>query len=424
MKKLLIPSLTLIGFLANAQNIGDSPYASFGIGEIKYDNSVEITSMAGISTAYISDFNHSFNFKNPATNKNLELTNIRLEGTNENNFFKSNYNNTNSKKQSTYLSNIAISLPLSKKVKFGMGYQPYSSKRYSILKAETLTNNHVRANNYRGEGSINTLHAGLSYNITPEIGVGVRANYFFGTIKDIDEITYSDVELINGHEMSYKVTHFNFTLGAVYQKDFFGDKLLTIGATSTIGKSGNFEGKYLNSTYYYINKGVKTEESIIEEKTMKADGLFPLNASLGIGYGEKTRWFLGTQVDYKKGENLPFFGKNLSYTDSFRYAAGGWFIPDINNFRNYFSRVVYRYGAFYEKGNLNINNKNINKFGLTLGASFPFKSSSINRMSSIDLGLEIGRRGTLQNDLIRQNYVNLKIGLNFADKWFRKTQYD
>jgi hypothetical protein len=34
-------------------------------------------------------------------------------------------------------------------------------------------------------------------------------------------------------------------------------------------------------------------------------------------------------------------------------------------------------------------------------------------MSGIDLGLEFGRKGTLQNNLIQQNFVNLKVGINF-----------
>ena len=45
-------------------------------------------------------------------------------------------------------------------------------------------------------------------------------------------------------------------------------------------------------------------------------------------------------------------------------------------------------------------------------------------MSGIDLGLELGKRGTLDNNLVRQNFINLKIGINFADKWFNKRLYD
>lgn len=82
-----------LGFGLNAQSMGNSPYATFGIGEVKYDNSVETSAMGGINTAYIWDFNNSFNFKNPAANANLELTSLRVQATNENQFFKTDYNN-------------------------------------------------------------------------------------------------------------------------------------------------------------------------------------------------------------------------------------------------------------------------------------------------------------------------------------------
>ena len=146
--------------------------------------------------------------------------------------------------------------------------------------------------------------------------------------------------------------------------------------------------------------------------------------SLGAGYGRDTKWFVGTQFDFKKGETIQFLGQPFANENSYRIAAGGWFLPNYNNFRNYFSRVVYRYGAYYEKGNLAINGTNINQFALTGGVSLPFENRSAARMSGIDLGLEIGKRGTLENNMIRQNFVNLRIGLNFADKWFNKRLYD
>jgi len=61
---------------------------------------------------------------------------------------------------------------------------------------------------------------------------------------------------------------------------------------------------------------------------------------------------------------------------------------------------------------------------ITAGVTLPFQKSVINRMSSLDLGLEIGKRGTLENNLIRQNFINLRIGVNFADKWFNKRLYN
>ena len=67
---------------------------------------------------------------------------------------------------------------------------------------------------------------------------------------------------------------------------------------------------------------------------------------------------------------------------------------------------------------------NVNKFAITGGLSLPFENKSASRMSGIDLGVELGQRGTLDNNMIRQNFVNLKVGLHFADKWFNKRLYD
>src|SRR5690606_29951139 len=146
--------------------------------------------------------------------------------------------------------------------------------------------------------------------------------------------------------------------------------------------------------------------------------------SLGLGFGHNQRWFVGSQVDYKKGETIQFIGQDFLNKDSYRIAAGGWILPNVNNFRNYFERVIYRYGAFYEKGNLNINDTDINKFGVTFGATLPFKNTSVNRMTGLDVGVELGKRGTLKNNLVNQNYINLTVGLNFADRWFQQRVYN
>ncbi len=424
MRKIFILTFITAGFFLHAQNIGNSPYAAYGIGDVKYDNTVENSAMAGISTAYIADFTSSFNFRNPAANENLQLTSIKIEATNENNYFSSNYNNYKDSKHSTYLSNISIAFPLSNKVKFGLGYQPYSSKRYDVLVSETLADGIVKANRYHGEGTVSTVQAAVSYQITPEFALGLRSNYYFGNLHDFDELAYSNAELINGYETRNEIGNFNFTAGTTYQKKYTNDRKMTIGATATFGNTSHPQSFYTNSTYFYNNAGVKVNESIVEQVETKQENLLPLEFSFGAGFGHTARWFVGTQVDYRKGEGLQFMGHNVHYKDSYRVSAGGWILPNANNFRNYFQRVIYRYGAYFEKGNLSINNTDINEFGLTLGAKFPFKNASLNRMTGLDVAIELGKRGTKDNNLVNQNFINLKVGFNFADKWFMKRLYN
>ena len=408
----------------NAQTIGNSPYSSYGIGDTKYDNSIETTSMAGISAAYVWDFNNQFNFQNPAANQNLEITSIRIQATNENQYLKSDYNNAKIGKHSSYLSGIFFALPLSKKVKFGFGYQPYSSKDYNLTKTNTLPDGTLGTHNFYGDGSLNIIQAAFGYSISPEFSVGLNTNFHFGKLSDTEEISYENTTLINSHEFTNKVTSFNFTLGTVYQKKLKVNKKLTFGATYTFGNTADFKTQYTNSTYY-LSSGNKMNESILNSASKNSKNAIPQEFTFGAGYGHDGKWFVSSQLNYKKGvttslaSNEPF-----EVQDSYRVAVGGWYLPNYNNFRNYFSRVIYRYGAFYEKGNLKINGHNINKYGIALGASFPFQKSNVNRLSTLDLGIQLGQRGTLKDNLVRENFINFTIGINFANKWFEKQFYD
>ena len=160
--------------------------------------------MGGISTAFISDFTSSFNFANPANNANFELTSIKLEATNENNYFKTDYNNTKSKKHSTYLSNISLAFPLSPKLKMGLSYQPYSSKSYDILHSDFSDDGIESRNHFKGSGTLNAAQIALSYKVADQFSIGARANYYFGNLSDLNEFEVGNAELINGYETDRK----------------------------------------------------------------------------------------------------------------------------------------------------------------------------------------------------------------------------
>ncbi len=264
MKKLFVLPLIAASFLMDAQTIGNSPYAAFGIGDVKYDNTVDISAMGGISTAYIGDFNNNFNFRNPAANKNVELTTLKVEVANENNFFKSDQQDAT--KHSTYLSNLTIAFPISSKVKFGLGYQPYSSKKYSVINNATNAETQTTSSSlFRGEGTLSTVQGAVSYQVTPEFALGLRTNFYFGNLYDINELTVSNAELINGYETRNKIKTFNFTAGTAYQKKIRQDNKLTLGATYTFGNTGQMDTYFTNSTYYYTAGQTKNNVSIIAE---------------------------------------------------------------------------------------------------------------------------------------------------------------
>lgn len=421
MNKLFAVALAVLAIGAKAQTIGNSPYGAFGLGDVKYSNDIDIWAMGGISTAYIPDFNNSFNFVNPAANSNLELTSLRGNVTNENQYLKSDYGGgTNTKRHSTYFSDISLAFPITKKMKFGIGFQPYSSKSYSITSTGTDANGNSFVNAFNGKGTVNTLQAAVSYQLTPSFGVGLRSNLYFGNLTDLQEfVGNANTELYNGYLTENHVNSYNFTLGTTYQKKLKDNHKFTLGATYTFGNIGNMRSTFTNSTYYY-SSNTKVNESIIEQKDFSGKNYFPQHVSVGAGYGNDGKWFASGQIDYTAGHTVNFLGNAFHYKNDYRFALGGWYLPNYNNFRNYFSRVIYRGGIYYETGSLNINHTLVREYGLSLGMNLPFEKASITRMSGLDLAVEVGRRGTTFNNLVLQNFVNFKVGFTFSDQWFMK----
>jgi hypothetical protein len=43
--------------------------------------------------------------------------------------------------------------------------------------------------------------------------------------------------------------------------------------------------------------------------------------------------------------------------------------------------------------------------------------------TSINLGFEIGQRGTLKQELLKENYFNINFGINILEHWFYKPKY-
>ena len=53
---------------------------------------------------------------------------------------------------------------------------------------------------------------------------------------------------------------------------------------------------------------------------------------------------------------------------------------------------------------------------MSFGVSLPIGL----RLSNVNLGFELGKRGTTDNNLIKENYYNFRLSLSLNDKWFRK----
>ena len=75
----------------------------------------------------------------------------------------------------------------------------------------------------------------------------------------------------------------------------------------------------------------------------------------------------------------------------------------------------FQLGGFYNKSYLQIRDEPIQEYGLTAGMGGSLSGSLLYTLSA-----ELGRRGTTRANLIKENYVQLTIGLTYRDYLFSK----
>ena len=92
-------------------------------------------------------------------------------------------------------------------------------------------------------------------------------------------------------------------------------------------------------------------------------------------------------------------------TVSHSVRAGFEIVPNRNDIRYYLRRCAYRAGAYYDTSYYLFDGNVVNSFGITLG-------------------VDLGQRGSLRNNMVRERYVSFAIGFNIHDLWFQKPRYN
>ena len=405
----------------SAQNTSISPYSGIGIGESKFDQNVVLSSMAGTSSTYVSELGSELNFQNPAANRNLVFTTFGVSFSSD--LVNYRADNLNENRTNSYISELSLGFPLSPKMKMGIGFQPFSAVGYEVSRAyETL--DPVKTINYNGDGGLSSLHSFVSYNVNKELSLGLRANYLFGTINKNQEVKVEDADLYSNYSTANKINGLQLTSGAVYTKKLKKENTyLNLGATYTFGTKLNAEIEDFQSTYYYASNQQINVDTIYYNNG-KASGKLGSKATLGISLNKSLKYRLALEGQYSTASDFSFENQFYQLNNSYRIAAGGWIIPDINSYKSYFQRMTYRFGSYYEKGSISLNNEDINQIGITFGLGLPVGKKGRQDPSMLNLGFELGQRGTTKNSLIQENFANIKIGLNFNDIWFKKRKYN
>lgn len=403
----------------SAQTTSVSSYSAFGVGSLQFDSNIEQAGMGGLTVLSTNPYYASGNFFNPATNKNLRVTSFEFGTTTNMSQFDDGQDK--SKKSTTYISSMSLAFPVGPKASAGFGFQPYSSIGYELA---TLTENEdVRyVKSFDGNGGINSFHVMGSYTVTPEISVGIRANYLFGDIERTQTILTEGLALNTDYKYNADLSGFQFTAGGYYTKTLADKKKLDVGLTYSLGSNINATINDVTTTYNLINMVPGNIDTVHYKKTY-GDMKLPQTIAIGASLRKDLHWMVGAQLDWGDWGNYAMNGEKSPFYDTrVRASVGGFWIPNFNSYKSYFDRVTYRAGGYFEQTPLRIGDTTINKYGLTLGLGLPIGKDR--DASMLNLSLEMGSMGSAKNSAIKENFANLKVGFTLNDVWFRKRIID
>ncbi|SNY94500.1 hypothetical protein [Flagellimonas pacifica] len=415
-KKFLIAFFCVTAHGIFAQNGTISPYSFFGIGDLRNNGTVENQMMGGLSM--YGDSIH-INLNNPAAYSKLRLT-VYTAGISNTQYRLEDF----TEKQNvsvTSLDYLAIGFPIAKNAGMGFGLMPLSSVGYNLISESQNVDGQLVTNAFTGEGGLNRAYLSFGYEPIKNLSLGVTANFNFGTLEYRRIQSVEDVQFgtLNSRESRISGYDFNY---AVNYTPTIKDKytLYTSVLVNTQGNLISTNSERLGSFSLVNGTDVEVIDVDLDASNLKNTELkIPTRTTLGLGFGEDKKWFAGGEYSFQKFSDFEnrFLGlENVTYKDANTYSLGGYFIPEYTSLSSYFKRITYRAGLKYDVTGLEVNNKEINNFGITFGLGLPLGNS----FSNLNVGFELGRRGTTDASLIREDYLKINVGLSLNDRWFVK----
>ena len=408
-----------------AQSNVDSPYSMFGLGQVRNKTmNTRLQGMGSVATALGGK--NLINAANPASYAFIDTLSFLFDAS----FYaKSSTFSTSSlseKASAASFDYVAMGLSLTRWWKVALGAQPYSNVGYNVVTSfydEQLGNYNQT---FKGEGGLNQVFIGNAFRLGDRFAVGANVNDVFGDSKSTTTLTYPDSTYLISSRRSRDVmiSSFMFDYGLQYQQPLGNGLALSAGIT--YNQKVNLKGSqtiYLRSLEATEDNTSTSAEYVIDtifwDKNNDARFTMPQGFGVGVALHKSNRWTVAADFNWDQWSAFRRNGVNDSLQNAWRVAVGGEYIPTSSTVSNYWTKVTYRLGGFYEQTYLNINGQSINNIGVTGGMTFPLPRS----LSRANLALEVGKCGTKSANLIQDNYVKLTIGVSIYERWFLKRKY-
>lgn len=408
-----------------AQNVNvTTPYSMYGYG-ILSDRATSMQRQMG-GVGYAMRNGRQINAMNPASYAAADSMTFLFDIGADLSFMWSQEGSVKENATGGGLDYITMQFPFSKYMGGSIGLLPLTSVGYAF--GNDIT--HGTMEN-QGSGGISELYVGVAGGFKG-FSIGVNVSYDFGNI-------VNDVFATPSNQGSSKVEHvmqirdWGILIGAQYATKINRYNELSFGVTYSPKKS--LLGKTWVTTQEMTQESRPTQ---VAYEKMKGNYYMPNTIGAGVRFTHERVSLFSVEFDYTwqgwkdckysplypemgdDGKPLPGIDYNkpafagMEFNNRTRYALGMQYVPKLRG--SYLQRVSYRLGAYYCDDYLNIQGNGVREFGVTAGFGFPTTEGK----TLVNLGLEWRMRQAHPQSLIKENYLNITLGVNFNEVWFFK----
>lgn len=431
-KLLALCQLAAAGFAgqAMAQNLTSSPYSRFGIGDLLNRSTGRGQAMGGLSCGLPSSKN--LNLLNPSSLAGLDTMSFILELGGYDKVTDLRTTDLHRTMNNVGVSYLAMAFPVTKWWKAAVGVLPFSNVAYNISMTEKNALMGDVVSRFKGSGG--TSQFVISQSVTPikfrynkkidpvTLSLGLNFSYLFGPISHTRslEIPADSLYFSTHSQRTAILGDIDFSYGTQLHVPLPGNFFLTAGGIYRHSTDIRTESRYL-----VTSTGSGFTDTLLYEEDPHNSVVLPQGWGAGFTFGKSNQFIAGFEYRSQDWSKATFLGQPDSMARSRDFIGGVEFIPNIYSLTSYLQKVRYRAGFRYSETYLQLNGYQLNEFGITFGAGFPIQDR-IRRgtQSSLNVILELGKRGTVKNDLIREMYGTLTLQLTLHDRWFEKRYYD
>ncbi len=420
-KRLLF--LTSVALLTVVASFGQqntfSPYSRFGIGDISNKGFGRSQALGGIGIG-LRDGKH-INYQNPASYTSQDTLSFIFDIGISSNATLFETETREHTMVSAFPSHLALGFPVTDWWKASAGLVPFSKVGYKIEDSRSVDRIGLVDYLYEGSGGINRAYIGNAFRLHDNVSVGIDISYLFGSLTRSSSIDFPFDEHAykTKSENRVVVRDFHFKYGVQYSNRINEDYSFTAGVVFENSTPLDAREDRFVINEVTVPEGV-SRDTILNHSGEKNHIDLPLGWGAGFSVTRGENLVVGADYKARNWSDAEFMGHQDSLANSGMLNVGVQYTHDPDDYESLLKRTSYRLGFHYENTYLRLNEHQLTDYGITLGFGIPYRD----RDTSFNFAINLGQRGTIEDNLVKENYVVFSFSTSLYDFWFHQRRYE